>query len=91
MDELQDCPNIIRMVDVNGKKMLSTGKYYYMFMELCSGGSLADYRDKFVRHSDEVISYIFKQLFTGLKELHTRNVSHSDLKTANIFIKFDSH
>jgi len=52
MDEVHKCPYIVKLVEVEmevggkveRKTMLTTSSYFYLFMELCNGGALSDYR-----------------------------------------------
>lgn len=44
---------------------------------------------KLLPFPDDVISYILKQAFDGIRECHKNYITHSDLKAANIFLHYD--
>ncbi|MEE6495267.1 hypothetical protein FKM82_001996 [Ascaphus truei] len=58
----------------------------YIFLELCSRKSLAHIWK--ARHTllEPEVRYYMKQIISGLKYLHLRNILHRDLKLGNFFI-----
>ncbi|XP_068497316.1 mitogen-activated protein kinase kinase kinase 1-like isoform X3 [Phaseolus vulgaris] len=67
---------------------LGTGKdndKLYIFLELVTKGSLANLYKKY-RLMDSQVSAYTRQILSGLKYLHDRNVIHRDIKCANILV-----
>ncbi|KAH9315550.1 hypothetical protein KI387_024177, partial [Taxus chinensis] len=60
----------------------------YIFLELVTQGSLASLYQKYDLKDSQVQAYT-RQILTGLKYLHERNVMHRDIKCANILV--DAH
>lgn len=68
---------------------------YYTITKFFRGGNLKDYlsqkirkEKKFLTESD--VRHIMYQLAVGVKELHSRNVIHRDIKMANILVNEDT-
>lgn len=57
----------------------------YIFLELVTQGSLASLYQKYHLIDSQVRAYT-RQILTGLKYLHDRNVMHRDIKCANILV-----
>ncbi|KAJ1434985.1 Serine/threonine-protein kinase, active site [Sesbania bispinosa] len=57
----------------------------YIFLELVTKGSLASLYQKY-RLKDSQVSVYTRQILSGLKYLHDRNVVHRDIKCANILV-----
>ncbi|KAJ7946659.1 Protein kinase [Quillaja saponaria] len=57
----------------------------YIFLELVTKGSLANLYQKY-RLRDSQVSAYTRQILSGLKYLHDRNVVHRDIKCANILV-----
>ncbi|XP_027333976.1 mitogen-activated protein kinase kinase kinase 1-like [Abrus precatorius] len=57
----------------------------YIFLELVTKGSLASLYQKY-RLRDSQVSAYTRQILSGLKYLHDRNVVHRDIKCANILV-----
>ncbi|KAL1336313.1 hypothetical protein AAHE18_10G054300 [Arachis hypogaea] len=57
----------------------------YIFLELVTKGSLASLYRKY-RLKDSQVSAYTRQILSGLKYLHDRNVVHRDIKCANILV-----
>ncbi|KAE9603261.1 hypothetical protein Lal_00008294 [Lupinus albus] len=57
----------------------------YIFLEYVSKGSLASLYQKY-RLNDSQVSAYTRQIISGLKYLHDRNVVHRDIKCANILV-----
>ncbi|GLJ40148.1 hypothetical protein SUGI_0822910 [Cryptomeria japonica] len=60
----------------------------YIFLELVTQGSLASLYRKYNLRDTQVRAYT-RQILTGLKYLHEKNVMHRDIKCANILV--DAH
>jgi serine/threonine protein kinase len=74
-------PNIVRYYGFKRKNNL-----VYIFFELCEG-NLMDKLEEGALQEDKLKSY-FRDIMTGLAEIHSRDVIHRDLKPENIL--FDS-
>ncbi|KAK7260370.1 hypothetical protein RIF29_26361 [Crotalaria pallida] len=57
----------------------------YIFLEYVSKGSLSSLYQKY-RLNDSQVSAYTRQIISGLKYLHDRNVVHRDIKCANILV-----
>ncbi|KAK4760119.1 hypothetical protein SAY87_023250 [Trapa incisa] len=57
----------------------------YIFLELVTKGSLAKLYETYHLRDSQVSSYT-RQILSGLKYLHERNVIHRDIKCANILV-----
>ncbi|KAI6690864.1 hypothetical protein NL676_027692 [Syzygium grande] len=57
----------------------------YIFLELMTKGSLANLYQTYNLKDSQVSSYT-RQILSGLKYLHDRNVVHRDIKCANILV-----
>ncbi|XP_062026569.1 mitogen-activated protein kinase kinase kinase 9-like [Rosa rugosa] len=57
----------------------------YIFLELVTKGSLASLYSKYLLR-DSQVSVFTRQILSGLKYLHDRNVLHRDIKCANILV-----
>lgn len=57
----------------------------YIFLELMTKGSLANLYQTYHLKDSQVSSYT-RQILSGLKYLHDRNVLHRDIKCANILV-----
>ncbi|MED6157427.1 hypothetical protein PIB30_022999 [Stylosanthes scabra] len=57
----------------------------YIFLELVTKGSLASLYRKYSLKDSQVSAYT-RQILSGLKYLHDRNVVHRDIKCANILV-----
>lgn len=80
-----DHPNIIKYYSA----YLTEGKLI-IEMEYASLGSLSAHLSSQPQALDECqVLVIFKQITAGLTYLHSKNIIHSDLKMANIFVTSD--
>ncbi|XP_040565280.1 serine/threonine-protein kinase Nek8 [Lepeophtheirus salmonis] len=77
-----DHPNIVAYFDsfeVDGVLMIE--------MEYADGGNLADDLEKrTIRMKEQEVLDIFCQMVSAIRHMHSHNVLHRDLKTANIFL-----
>ncbi len=65
------------------------GKFFNMFLELISGGTLEDLYKKYNGLSEPVVAVYTKHILQGLEYLHYKGVIHRDIKAANIMIEED--
>ena len=73
--EVLDHPNVVEYygIEVHRDKV-------YIFMEFCSGGSLANLLEH-GRIEDETVTQVYAlQMLEGLAHLHSRNIVHRDIK-----------
>ncbi|XP_022993052.1 mitogen-activated protein kinase kinase kinase 1-like [Cucurbita maxima] len=63
----------------------SDGSKLYIFLELVSQGSLLNLYQR-TNLLDSIVSAYTRQILSGLKYLHERNVVHRDIKCANILV-----
>ena len=87
MEELKH-PNIIRL-----DKFIDYNNHYYFIMEYCNGGNLSDLLKQYMKKyrkpfTLEIIQYFMRQIVEGLKYIHSKNITHIDLKLSNILINF---
>lgn len=77
--------NIVRYVS-----SFKTDSVLYIVTELCAGGSLYDYlrRVKTGLEEHEFKIYL-EQILNGVQYLHSKNITHRDLKTKNILLTLD--
>lgn len=64
-----------------------TQNNFYLFLELCEGGSLADYIRARRRLPEPEALRIFKQVLLGVSALHRSRLPHRDLKPDNILFQ----
>ena len=72
-------PDIVKILE-----FYKTDTAYYIINEYCSGGELFFKAEK--QLSETQVSVIFKQILSGLAYLHSKNITHRDLKLENILV-----
>lgn len=81
---LQGCQNVIQLYDV-----FQDDRYVYVVEEYCKNGTLDSlmkaYRTK--PFTEKQIARIMFRILNGIKECHSRNIYHGDVKPANILVK----
>ena len=55
-------------------------------MEVCGGGELLTYVRRRRRLKEDVASFLFAQIITGLEDCHNTHVLHRDIKLDNILL-----
>ena len=73
-------PNIVRIYE-----FYESNNCFYIINEFCVEGELYNYINN-SKLTEEQLSVIFYQVFSGLKYLHENNILHRDLKPENILI-----
>jgi len=72
---------------------------YYLHMEYCDGGDVYDYlkngkdnknRNSFSGYTNAFLYDFCKQVVSGLKYIHEKNIIHRDIKLHNILIKYEN-
>ncbi|KAG5927282.1 hypothetical protein E4U42_002398 [Claviceps africana] len=79
--EVLDHPNIVQYhgIEVHRDRV-------YIFMEYCSGGSLANLLEHGRIEDEQVITFYALQLLEGLVYLHESGIAHRDVKPENILL-----
>jgi serine/threonine protein kinase len=72
-------PNIVSLIKVNEFE-----DFYFIFMELCEGSTLLDVFNTCAPLSEDDAKNIFEQLVSALEYLHSKRISHWDIKLENI-------
>ena len=55
-------------------------------MELISGGTLEEYRDKHGKMAENLVQTVTRQVLRGIEYFHSKGICHRDLKPDNILI-----
>lgn len=83
-------PNIIKL-----NEMKSSQNNFYLIMEYCNGGNLAEIFEKHIEKNSKpfpetYVQQILKQISCGLFYLHKSNIIHRDLKLENILLHYEN-
>jgi len=80
-------PNIIRLEEV-----ITSPEYIYIVMEYISNGDLCEYIQKRPegKLSEQEAKYYFIQLLEALTYIHSKNISHRDIKLENLLLTKDN-
>ena len=76
-----DHPNIVKF---KGFKQDDT--FFNIFLEYVSGGSLSSRIKHYGAYREPMIQHYMKQCLEGLKYMHSKNIIHRDIKSANILV-----
>ena len=78
--------NIVRLYE-----SFETPQHIVFVMEVCGGGDLLTYVRRRRKLKEEVARHLFRQIVTGLKYCHSKNVLHRDIKLDNILLTSQGH
>jgi serine/threonine protein kinase len=70
---------------------LETPNYILIIMENISGGDLLNFVKKRTKLNEKISKFIFKQLITSIKYIHSKNIIHRDIKLDNILIDLNNN
>eukprot|EP00756_Hemistasia_phaeocysticola_P000127 Hpha_TRINITY_DN10092_c0_g1::TRINITY_DN10092_c0_g1_i1::g.84117::m.84117 len=82
-------PNIIHYFHTERSVEADGDEHLLIFMEFAAGGTLKDKVPK-TGMKPEVAANYTQDILTGLHYLHSNNIIHRDIKTANILLGFNS-
>ena len=74
-------PQVVKIHD-----FYQTKSHVYVVMELLNGGELLDAVMELGHYTEKDAAVIMKQLFTGLISVHSKNITHRDLKLENLIL-----
>eukprot|EP01117_Protostelium_nocturnum_P009338 TRINITY_DN333_c0_g1_i9.p1 TRINITY_DN333_c0_g1~~TRINITY_DN333_c0_g1_i9.p1 ORF type:complete len:456 (-),score=151.34 TRINITY_DN333_c0_g1_i9:244-1611(-) len=72
-------PNVIKLID-----SYTVDRCLYLVLELCRGGSLSEDVEQNGVFTEKQASSVMEQTFEALAYIHSRKISHRDLKPQNI-------
>ncbi|XP_037079891.1 serine/threonine-protein kinase ULK3-like isoform X2 [Pollicipes pollicipes] len=78
-------PNVVRLYDFGCDR-----HYVYIVMELCAGGDLSRLIRARRRLPESVCRQFLRQLSLAMQYLHSRGISHMDLKPQNLLLTTDT-
>lgn len=81
MQHLSGHPNVVTL-----KAVYEDSEFFYLIMELCSGGRLLDQMVKEGQYSEQRAANLLKELVSILKYCHDMGVVHRDIKPENILL-----
>eukprot|EP01102_Stenamoeba_stenopodia_P014999 TRINITY_DN5067_c0_g1_i2.p1 TRINITY_DN5067_c0_g1~~TRINITY_DN5067_c0_g1_i2.p1 ORF type:complete len:1016 (+),score=241.57 TRINITY_DN5067_c0_g1_i2:129-3176(+) len=78
-----DHPNIVKLFSA-----YDLGEEIWLVMEFMEGGSLQE-AVNLCKFKENQIAYVAKEMLKGIKYLHTNNLAHRDLKSANVMMSVE--
>lgn len=85
-------PNITKLISSGYMDLTSRGitnQVYCIVLEIARGGELFDFISMTGAFEENFARYFFKQLIEALEHLHSKGISHRDMKAENILL--DKH
>ena len=76
-----DHPNIIRIFE-----FFEDDRFIWIVSEICTGGDLSDYIKNVGKLEEEEACYLVHQVLSSLAHLHSKGISHRDIKPQNLLI-----
>ncbi|XP_039270957.2 serine/threonine-protein kinase ULK1-like [Styela clava] len=73
--------NIVRLYECE-----SSTQSYYLVMEYCNGGDLAEYLQAKGTLSEDTMRLFLRQIANAMKTMHERGILHRDLKPQNLLL-----
>jgi serine/threonine protein kinase len=67
-----------------------TDQYFLIIMEYISGGNLQNFVKKRRKLSEKTSRILFRQLIQGIKYIHSKGISHRDIKLENILLDLNN-
>ncbi|CBZ51225.1 putative CAM kinase, SNF1 family [Neospora caninum Liverpool] len=77
-------PHIVRLLEI-----IETQQHLYLIMEYASGGELYDYIVNRQCVEEKEACKFFRQILSGVEEMHALRICHRDLKPENILLDAD--
>mmetsp|Transcript_14996 Transcript_14996/g.24825 ORF Transcript_14996/g.24825 Transcript_14996/m.24825 type:complete len:1019 (-) Transcript_14996:236-3292(-) len=84
MERVDNHPNIMEI-----NKVFQVGDKFYLVFPLCTGGELYDAVIKRGHFTEFDAAMLFRDLISALKELHSHDILHLDIKPENILFESD--
>ena len=78
-------PNITKILE-----MFEDDKYILIIMEYINGGNLFSFVKKRRKLTEKISKFLFKQIILGIKNIHSKNIVHRDIKLENILIDLNN-
>lgn len=78
-------PHLVKLID-----HFEDGDFYYLAMELCSGGKIIDFLSQCLQYRERDTASIMQQVFSAVNHLHERDIVHLDLKPDNMLFESGS-
>ena len=78
-------PNITKILE-----MFEDEKYILIIMEYINGGNLFSFVKKRRKLTEKISKFLFKQIILGIKNIHSKNIVHRDIKLENILIDLNN-
>ncbi|PFH32004.1 putative histone kinase SNF1 [Besnoitia besnoiti] len=77
-------PHVVRLFEI-----IETQQHLYLIMEYASGGELYDYIVNRQRVEEMEACKFFRQILSGVEQIHVLKICHRDLKPENILLDAD--
>ena len=83
-------PNIVKFQDLK-----KTKNHYFLMMECCNGGELADALEKYKQKNgkpfpEELVQHFMRQIIDAFKYIHGKKIIHRDIKLPNILLHYEN-
>jgi len=66
-----------------------TSDRFFIFLEFCSGGSIASMLEKFGALDESIVKRYTREVLSGLEFLHSSGIVHCDIKGGNLLVSED--